>query len=191
MANVINNTVIGHFGDLTFFRSSIPPMINAVFNNARITMVILDNSATAMTGFQPHPGTGFRARGEESLKLKPEDIARACGVKFVEVVDPFDVKKTIEIMEKAIRFEGPSVVVSRRLCNILEQREKKRRGERVIPYHVEHEKCSHCQFCVKSLGCPAIIIEDDKIIVDVSQCAGCGLCAQICPKDAIIQDEGN
>jgi indolepyruvate ferredoxin oxidoreductase alpha subunit len=190
MAHVINNPVIGHLGDSTFFHSGIPPMINAVFNNARITMVVLDNSATAMTGFQPHPGTGLTARGEESLKLKPEEIARACGVKFVEVVDPFDVKKTIEIMEKAIRFEGPSLVVSRRLCNILEQRVKRRRGEKIIPYHVEQEKCSDCQFCVKSLGCPAIIIEDDKIVIDASQCAGCGVCAQICPKDAIIQDEG-
>ncbi len=190
MAHVINNPVIGHLGDSTFFHSGIPPMINAVFNNAKITMVILDNSATAMTGFQPHPGTGLTAIGEESLKIKPEDVVRACGVKFVEVVDPFDVKKTIEVMEKAIRFEGPSVVVSRQLCNILEQRGKRRRGEKVIPYHVEQEKCSDCQFCIKSLGCPAIIIEDDKIVIDASQCAGCGVCAQICPKDAIIQDEG-
>lgn len=192
MAHVVKNPVIGHLGDSTFFHSGIPPMINAVFNNAKITMVVLDNSATAMTGFQPHPGTGLTAMGEESLKLKPEDIARACGVKFVEVVDPFDVKKTMEVMEKAIRFDGPSVVVTRRICNILQQREKRRRGEKIIPYQVDPEKCSDCQLCIKSLGCPAIIIEDGKVVIDVSQCVGCGVCAQICPQEAIIiQDEGN
>ena len=81
--------VIGHLGDSTFFHSGIPPLINAVFNKTKVTLVILDNSATAMTGFQPHPGSP----SNNEAAIKPEDIARACNVKFVEVVDPYDVKQ--------------------------------------------------------------------------------------------------
>lgn len=191
IAHAVKNPVVGHLGDSTFFHSGIPPMINAVFNKANITMVVMDNSATAMTGFQPHPGTGSDALGQKSVVIKPEDIARACGVEFIAVVDPFDVKTAIDTLEKAIRFEGPSFVVTRRLCTILEQREKRRRGEKVIPYKVDREKCSDCRLCLDALGCPAIFVEDDKVAIDGSQCTGCGVCAQVCPVEAIIQQDGS
>ncbi len=129
--------VVAHLGDSTFFHSGIPPMINAVYNKSNITMVVLDNSTTGMTGFQPHPG----ASGDETLDIKIEDIAKASGVKFVEVVDAFDLPKLIDVLEKAIRFEGPSIVVARRLCNILDARVKRRAGEKVVPYEVDPEKC--------------------------------------------------
>ena len=90
-----------------------------------------------MTGFQPHPG----ASGDETLDIKIEDIARASGVKFVETVDAFDLPKLIDVLEKAIRYEGPSLVVARRLCNILEAREKRKAGEKIVPYEVDPEKC--------------------------------------------------
>ncbi len=136
-AHVVDAPVVAHLGDSTFFHSGIPPMINAVYNKSDITMVVLDNSTTGMTGFQPHPG----ATGDETLDIKIEDIARASGVKFVEVVDAFDLPKLIDIMEKAIRFEGPSLVVARRLCSILDAREKRKTGEKVVPYEVDPEKC--------------------------------------------------
>jgi len=189
LAHVIDAPVIAHLGDSTFFHAGIPPLIDAVYNKANITMVILDNSATAMTGFQPHPGTGYTATGDETAQLKIEDIARACGVKFVEVIDPFDLKKAIEAIEKAIRFDGPAVIVSRRLCTIIEQREKRERKEKIIPYHIDQNKCNiKCDACVKLLGCPAIIKRDGKTMIDSSLCPGCGICAQICPYKAIIQE---
>ena len=188
-ARAVDVPVIAHLGDSTFFHAGIPPLINAVYNKTNITMVVLDNSATAMTGFQPHPGTGYTATGDETVQLKPEDIARACGVKFVEVIDPFDLKTATDTIEKAIRFEGPSLIVSRRLCTIIEQREKRKRGEKVIPYHIDQDKCSEkCEACIKLLGCPAIIKEDGKTVIDSSLCTGCGLCAQICPYKAIVQE---
>ncbi|MFC1992786.1 indolepyruvate ferredoxin oxidoreductase subunit alpha [Chloroflexota bacterium] len=188
LAHVIDVPIIAQLGDSTFFHSGIPAMINAVYNQANITMVVLDNSATAMTGFQPHPGTGYTATGGETSPVKIEAIARACGVKFVEVIDPFDLGKAIDTMEKAIRFDGPSVVVSRRPCVIIEQREKRKRGEGVVPCHVDQEKCdSKCESCIKLLGCPAIIKERGKTVIDSSLCTGCGICAQICPYKAIIQ----
>src|ERR1035437_2190308 len=109
VARGVGVPVIGYLGDSTFFHSGIAPMINAVFNKTKITMVVLDNSATSMTGFQPHPGAPGTPEGGSLI----EDVARACGVKFVEVVDCFDLEKTTEVIEKAIRFEGPALVVSR------------------------------------------------------------------------------
>jgi len=137
LAHVVDVPVVAHLGDSTFFHSGIPPMINAVYNKANVTMVVLDNSTTGMTGFQPHPG----ASGNESLDIKIEDIAKASGVKFIEVVDAFELTKLIDVLEKAIKYDGPSIVVARRLCNILDAREKRKAGVEVVPYEVDAEKC--------------------------------------------------
>jgi indolepyruvate ferredoxin oxidoreductase alpha subunit len=189
LAHVLEAPIITHMGDSTFFHSGIPPLINAVYNKAKITMIVLDNSATAMTGFQPHPGTGYTAIGEKTVKLKPEDVAKSCGVKFIAVIDPFDLKKAIDTIEKAIRFDGPSFVVSRRLCAVLDNREKVKRGEKIVPYRVDQDKCNKkCGACTRLLGCPGIIKKDGKTIIDSSLCTGCGVCAQVCPYKAIIQE---
>lgn len=186
VARGVNVPVVGHLGDSTFFHSGITPMIDAVFNQTNVTMVVLDNSATSMTGFQPHPGSP--GNGREGIK--PEDVARACGVKFVEVVNCFDLKQTVETLEKAVRFEGPAVVVSRGLCAILAQRERRQKGEKVVPYVVDLSQCSDCRLCVNSLGCPAILIEKEQVVIDASQCDGCGLCAQVCPTGSISNNKG-
>jgi indolepyruvate ferredoxin oxidoreductase alpha subunit len=136
-AHVQDAPVVAHLGDSTFFHSGIPPMVNAVYNKANVTMVVMDNSTTGMTGFQPHPG----ASGDVAADIKIEDIARASGVKMVEVVDAFDLPKLIDVMEKAIKFQGPSVIIARRLCNILDQRQKRKAGEKTVPYIVDTEKC--------------------------------------------------
>ena len=188
LAHVIDAPVVAHLGDSTFFHSGIPPLINAVYNRANITMVVLDNRTTAMTGFQPHPGTGYTASGDKTIALKIEDIVRACGVEFVEIIDPIDLSNAVKTLEEAIRFNGPSVVISRRPCAMEEQREKRRRNEKVIPCVIDQNKCDACGACIKLLGCPAIIKENDKVLIDSSTCTGCGLCAQVCPHKAIIQE---
>lgn len=185
MAQVSGAPIIAQLGDSTFFHSGMPALVNAVFNKAKLTMVVLDNSATAMTGFQPHPGTGRTATGAETASIKPEDVARACGVKFVEVVDPLEVKNTIGVLERALRHDGPAVVVARRQCAVLELREKRRRGEPVVPLRIDQEKCDACGVCVKLLGCPAIIKAEGRVVIDAALCTGCGLCAYLCPHDAI------
>jgi indolepyruvate ferredoxin oxidoreductase, alpha subunit len=136
-AHILDAPVVAHLGDSTFFHSGIPPMINAVYNRANVTMIVLDNSTTGMTGFQPHPG----ATGDVNLDIKIEDIARASGVKFVEVVDAFDLPRLIDVTGKALRFKGPSVIVARRACNIIDQREKRKTGEKTLPYVVDPKKC--------------------------------------------------
>ena len=181
VARGVNVPVVGHVGDSTFFHSGITPMIDAVFNQTHVTLVVLDNSATSMTGFQPHPGTP----GPGREPIKPEDVARACGMKFVEVVNCFDLKQTVDTLERAIRFPGPSFVVSRGLCAILAQRERRQKNEKIVPYVVDLSECTDCRLCINSLGCPAIVIENEKVAIDPSQCDGCGLCSQVCPSEAI------
>ncbi|OGO21354.1 MAG: indolepyruvate ferredoxin oxidoreductase subunit alpha, partial [Chloroflexi bacterium RBG_16_50_9] len=141
LAKVVKNPIIGHMGDSTFFHSGIPPMINAVQNKSKMTMVVLDNSITAMTGFQPRPGAGSGQDGDETPVIKMEDIAKASGVKFVRVIAPFDLKSSIDTIEKAIKFNGPSFIVSRELCSILYQRELRAKGEKLVPYQVDQKKC--------------------------------------------------
>jgi indolepyruvate ferredoxin oxidoreductase, alpha subunit len=181
MARAQSAPVVGHLGDSTFFHSGIPPMIDAVFNKTKVTLVILDNSATAMTGFQPHPGSP----ANNETAIKPEDIARACNVKFVEVANPFDIKGATDTLERAIRFNGPAVIVMRGLCGILAQRDRRQHGETTQPCHVETETCTDCKLCLNSLGCPAIIIEDGRVAIDAAQCDGCTVCIQICPTHSI------
>jgi len=186
LSHIVNAPVIAHLGDSTFFHSGIPPMINAVYNQANITMVILDNSSTAMTGFQPNPSTGFLATGDIAPQINIEEIARACGVEFVEVIDPLDLKGAVDILERAIRFHGPSVVISRSLCTIIDQREKRRAGEKIVPYFIDLDECSSkCDACINLLGCPAISRDSDKAVIDGLLCTGCGLCAHVCPYKAI------
>jgi indolepyruvate ferredoxin oxidoreductase alpha subunit len=185
LAKVLNAPVVAHLGDSTFFHSGIPPMLNAVYNKANVTMVVLDNSTTGMTGFQPHPG----APGAGGTPIMIEDIARASGVKFVEVVDTYDVPKLISTLERAMRYEGPSVIISRGLCNIIDQRDKRKQGVKIVPYKIDQEKCTRCKLCINRLGCPALIMEGDKVVIDASQCPGCGVCAQVCKFNAIIPGE--
>jgi indolepyruvate ferredoxin oxidoreductase, alpha subunit len=181
IAHTINAPVVAQLGDSTFFHSGIPPMVNAVFNKTKMVMLIMDNGTTAMTGAQPdaaNPGSG-------QTGIKPEDVARACNVKFVEIVNPFDPKSTKEVLEKAMRFDGPAVVVSRGLCAILSQRERRAKGEKVQIYHIDQSTCTKCKLCVNTLGCPAIEIVKNEVNIDAAQCEGCGVCAQVCPTGSI------
>ncbi len=185
LAHVVEAPIIASIGDSTFFHSGIPPLINAVYNQAKITVIVLDNLTTAMTGFQPHPGSGFTATNVRTTRLKAEDVAKGCGVEFVEIADPFDRRNAIDIVRRALMFEGPSVVVFRRKCTLIDLREKRKRGEEVIPYVVDGEKCTRCGMCIKTFGCPAIVKKDKNYSIDDSLCTGCGFCAKICAYEAI------
>lgn len=186
LAHIIDAPIVAHLGDSTFFHSGIPPMINAVYNQANITMVVLDNTATAMTGFQPNPGTGVLAMGGKGPPILIEDVAKACRVQFVEVIDPFKLKESVKTLERAIRFDGPAVVVSRSPCAIIDQREKQRNGEKTIPFKVDEARCnSKCDACISLIGCPAILRDGDLAVIEGPLCTGCGLCATLCPYGAI------
>ncbi|MEM3768465.1 MAG: indolepyruvate ferredoxin oxidoreductase subunit alpha [Nitrososphaerales archaeon] len=177
--------VVSIIGDSTFFHAAIPGLINAVYNNHRIITIILDNCATAMTGFQPHPGTGLTGMGKQGKRVIIEEVVKGCGIEHIEVVDPYNVKQTCDALLRAIEYPGPSVIVARRKCSLLATQEKRRQGLKIIPYKIIDDKCKKCFACVKVLGCPAINTLNGTIFIDFNLCTGCGVCEQICPYKAI------
>jgi len=195
LAHVVKAPIMPCIGDSTFFHAGIPALVNAVYNNAKMTVVVLDNQATAMTGFQPHPGTGVTATGKSTHQLKPEDVAKGCGVGFVEVVDPYNQKEATDAVTRALRFEGPSLVVMRRDCALEYIRKARKAGGKIVPYHIDLEKCKQCDVCIKLFACPAIMREIkadgtfSDYYIDKSFCTGCGVCAEICPYRAILKGD--
>jgi indolepyruvate ferredoxin oxidoreductase alpha subunit len=165
-------------GDSTFLHAGLPGLLNAAYNEAKITVTILDNSTTAMTGHQPHPGTGVTASGDKTKAVSLAALAKALGADFVEAVDPYDVNATIETFKRARDYQGLSVVIAKQACVI----NARRAGIKRKPFMV-NESCTGCQECVE-FGCPAIEFEEDSARIN-SLCTGCGVCAQICPNDAI------
>ena len=175
---------IATLGDSTFFHAAIPGLINAVYNQSKVVVAVLDNQATAMTGHQPHPGTGVTGMQASTEKILIEKVAEGCGVKYVRVVDPFKTKKATAVLKEALKQPGPSVVVFRSPCTLMDLREKRNHGIKVIQARI-NDKCTNCMACIKLLGCPAIVVEGDKVVIDENTCAGCGLCISICPYNAI------
>lgn len=164
-------------GDSTFFHTGIPGVINAVYNQTDIVLIILDNSTTAMTGHQPHPGTGVTMMGEISEKISISGLLKALGVKQVEKVDPLDLEKAIAAVKEAAAFKGVSAIVFESVCI--------GRKEKASVYSVDQEKCTGCNRCLAELGCPALIQEDKKVRIEASACYGCSLCMQVCQEKAI------
>jgi indolepyruvate ferredoxin oxidoreductase alpha subunit len=172
-----NKKIVAVIGDSTFLHSGITSLINIVYNKGRTTVIILDNRITAMTGHQENPGTGKTLMGEESITINLEDIAKACGVKHVFTVDPYNLKELKKIIKREVERKEPSVIIARRPCILLLLRKK----EIWAPYYVDEKECIGCKICI-GLGCPAISMKNDKAVINELFCVGCGVCAQICPK---------
>lgn len=190
LAHVLEDKIIATIGDSTFIHAGIPALINAVYNNAKFVLVILDNSTTGMTGHQPHPGTGVRGCGEAGKAVKIENIVRGCGVDFVEVVNPYNIRKMTETLKRALEHEGVAVVIARQPCAILWTRARRREGKKIIPYTVTDD-CTLCMECVNTFACPALIYDGERVIIDPSLCVGCAVCAKICPNRAIKPRKSN
>jgi len=176
---------IAWIGDGTFFHAGIPALQNAVHNKAPIKVVVADNQAVAMTGFQTNPQLGRTATGDEVEPIMIEDIAKASGVKHVEVVDPYDLEATEDAFKRMLEFEGVAMVIARRECAMVAVRNM--RPERPPVYIVDQEACIGCKMCLNTYGCPALMWNDDegKASIDTTLCMGCTSCAQVCPVGAI------
>lgn len=161
----------GFVGDSTFFHSGITNIINAVYNGADEVAVILDNSTTAMTGHQPHPGIGKTMMGDVTEKISIEKILTAIGVSSLRIVNPLDLLAAEEAVKAAASETGVRCIIFRSPCIAIVKSSKR----------ASVTDCRNCKKCIKELGCPAISVSGSGVAIDSSLCTGCGLCAQVCP----------
>jgi indolepyruvate ferredoxin oxidoreductase alpha subunit len=175
--------IVAIIGDSTFLHSGITGLIDAVYNKAKFTLVILDNRTTAMTGHQEHPGTGKTAQGEDTYAVNLEQMVKACGVDDLQVVNAWDVKALKEALKNSLDKDSLSVIISRGPCAV-----SVRRG--INASKVDSVKCTDCGLCL-AIGCSAIQKCGDSVVIDASLCAGdnCRLCVQVCPNKAIYADK--
>ncbi len=166
-------------GDSTFFASALTGVVNAVYNQSNMVLIILDNSTTAMTGHQPHPGTGVTMMGDVVNKIAIEPILLAMGVKNVQTVDPLDLDKSIKAVNKAVEIQGVTAIIFVSPCIAVTKPK--------ASFVIDSDKCINCKKCINHLGCPAIVIDEGKVKIESSLCFGCSLCSQICPVNAIVR----
>jgi indolepyruvate ferredoxin oxidoreductase alpha subunit len=171
--------VVAVIGDSTFMHSGMTGLVDAVYNDAKITVVILDNSTTAMTGHQDHPGSGVSAQGATTNKVALEKIVSAAGVSNLAVVNAFDIKAVRSAIRTALDSGQLSVVIVRGKCAVINKLRKNQR-------QVDPELCNNCDVCI-AIGCPSIKKQEGQLTIDINTCMGdeCGICQQICPKKAI------
>lgn len=167
-------------GDSTFFASGITGVVNAVYNEANIVICILDNSTTAMTGHQPHPGTGRNMMGDIVEKVSIENILKGIGLNFVKTVDPLYMEEAVATVREAAAKKGVKAIIFKSPCIAIVKSNKKASIS---------EKCIQCGKCISEIGCPAIVKIDGKVTIDSNLCTGCNLCGQICPVEAIGVNE--
>jgi indolepyruvate ferredoxin oxidoreductase alpha subunit len=183
-------TIVATIGDSTFFHSGIPALVNAAFQKARIIVVILDNSTTAMTGHQPTPQLGVTASGEPGRSVSIRDLAPASGVAFVKEEDAYDVEKFTALLRDADRYcrsadGGVAVVIASSPCVLAET------GPARAPQAVRiTEECTGCRECLDLFECPALVWDEDRGKVGIRQaaCNQCGVCLAVCTTSAIVAE---
>ncbi|UCG01654.1 MAG: indolepyruvate ferredoxin oxidoreductase subunit alpha [Candidatus Heimdallarchaeota archaeon] len=190
----LKGPVVSIIGDSTFWHTGLPGLVNAVYNRSNLLLLVVDNSATAMTGFQPNPSSITSHSLVETLAI--ENAARGVGVKKVANIDAYNPKESIKVIKEAVKQEGVSVIVSKGECVIQSTR---REGLPKIICYVEVDRCVGCYACVNMIACPAIIWSDRSTteegkpipMIDQSLCTRCGLCAAVCPYDVIVTKPEN
>jgi len=184
MAQVLEDDVMCMVGDSTFFHAALPGLVNAVYHDLNITLFVLDNEVTAMTGQQTHPGTPEgRGMPDKKSRIMIEDVCKGIGVKHLTILDPYDPKANIQPIKEAFDFTGPSVVLMRRSCALHGDRIKRRTGVQIIPNEVDKDSCQKPHTCIRDFHCPAIKFDtDDRAShIQTDTCDGCSVCAKICP----------
>jgi len=184
-----NIAIVATMGDSTFYHSGTVSLLNAVYNNARFILVILDNEITAMTGMQPTPGIGITADGSKGRKIPIRELIKGCGVKWIKTIDPYDIKNLVKLLKEAKKYTqrkdgGIAAIIARHPCII--------RYPEVCednPVKVEiTDDCNGCNYCIDFFECPALYINEEKNLVEIDRmfCVDCGVCIDVCPKGAII-----
>ena len=188
--------VISVIGDSTLFHAGLPGMVNICHHNENVVIIVLDNSVTAMTGQQTNPGTEVSPAGLSKTKIQIEDVLKGIGFKNIVINNCFEAKNSISAFRKAIEEQGPSIIISRGPCALWNDRNKRKRGEKIQPYHVDQNICHKCHTCMHDFYCPAISMESIETEytdengktwkghsshISPELCDGCGVCSIICP----------
>jgi len=184
----IERPVLAAMGDGTFYHNGIAGLLNAVQSGVNLTLIILDNSRSAMTGMQPDPGTGRRADGEPSIRADIAMIVRGCGVEYVKRLNPYDLSKMVDTLQDAMQHQGVSVVIAEAPCTMQGVLINER------PVQVDQDACMAgrgCEDtpCYHKVGCPSVLLSLDdvrpRLTIDTATCVACGLCVAACPFEAI------
>jgi indolepyruvate ferredoxin oxidoreductase alpha subunit len=184
----IGESMVAVIGDSTFFHTGMPALANVAYNRSNVLTIILDNRITGMTGHQQNPGTGQTLQLQDVPPLELEPLVRALGIERVKTVPAFDVKALEETVKEYLQADGPSVLIARGECALLPSARKQ-----WMPLRVLADKCNGCTLCFR-IGCPAILKSEEldektqrpKALIDQALCTGCEVCAQVCPRDAIL-----
>ncbi|MHA2228392.1 MAG: thiamine pyrophosphate-dependent enzyme [Candidatus Thorarchaeota archaeon] len=182
----LEDKVIAMVGDSTLYHAALPGIVNLIHHNANVTLFVLDNAVTAMTGQQFNPNSPYNAGGHPARKIDMEKFFEALGADKITVIDPYETRDCITPIMEAIEAEGLSVIISRRECALYGDRLKKRAGQKIIPSENVKDTCRGIYACVKEFYCPAIIVDenDHKMTIQQDLCDGCLECRQVCPVDA-------
>ncbi len=174
-----DSTCFAFVGDSTFFASGMTGVVNAIYNEADMILCVLDNSTTAMTGHQPHPGTGRNMMGHIVDKVSIEKILAGMGVPKILTVDPLNLNESVKAVQECASLKGVKAIIFKSPCIAISKPEKQM---------TISDKCIQCKKCIREIGCPALITAEGKVCIDKGLCTGCGLCSQICPVHAIGGD---
>ncbi len=178
--------IVAVMGDSTFLHSGMTALLDMVYNKAPVTVIILDNRITAMTGRQENPASGFTLSGEETFQVDLTALCRTLGAQNIRTIDPYDLEESGMVIEEEMQRPEPSVIITSRPCVLIKRAGAYKRGK---PLVVDPEICKGCKECVK-LGCPAVIWQTEdgkkgKAYIDPLFCSGCDVCTQICKFAAI------
>ncbi len=186
--SLFNDTrkVVVFMGDSTFFHAGLPGIINALFNRHNVTMIVMENGTTAMTGHQNHAGTG-RNFNEVTEKIPIRRVLEGLGVEQISEVDTYQQKRLTELVRQAVAAEGFSVVIARHPCMLKFTREQRRRGDfQLRRVDIDQAACRRLHACVSEFGCPSFTLQaDGQVVVNPDLCIGDGSCGQTCPTGAV------
>ncbi|XEQ92912.1 hypothetical protein SCACP_17630 [Sporomusa carbonis] len=169
--------VVATIGDSTFLHSGVTGLMDVVYNRGILTVVILDNSITGMTGHQNNPATGFTVKNEPTYKIDIEALVKACGITNIWTVNAYNLAEVEAALKAATTCGEPAVVIAKRSCVLIDK------SARDI-YTIAGDVCTYCKSCLK-LGCPAIENRNGKMVINETLCNGCAVCVQVCKFSAI------
>ena len=187
----MDQPILATVGDSTFFHAVLPALINAVHHQSDITIVVLDNSGTAMTGFQPHPGLTVDARGDEVPAIDVTAVCEAMGA-TVRICDPFEIDNTQQTLFDLFEMKGLKVLVLKQMCALSPEKKAKKMYDVAVDENIcLGQNCGCKQLCTRIFKCPGLMWDKDKRVSNIDEviCVGCGVCASICPSGAIQRKE--